>query len=95
MTIYKIKLDETALLHYLAAIEFRIDYYTKRIDAIHTIKEKIQDNYTQVLKDAQQSLDYHKELKADLLKQKAKSEKTIDKEFDAAIGQSGDFREAV
>lgn len=72
-TIYK--LDDTEILHVLAAIEFRIDYYTKRIEAIENIKDRLGSGYSSNLKDAEMSKDYHIGLRDNLTSQQTKNEK--------------------
>ena len=75
LTFYKIKLDETGILHVLAALDWRIDYYQKRMKAIEEIKEQLGDSYISSKKDTQQSLDYHIQLRAEIAKQEDKINK--------------------
>lgn len=68
------KLDDSEILHVLAAIEFRIDYYVKRLEAIDKIKDQLQ-NYAQTYKDAEMSKDYFISLRDNLTAQQNKGEK--------------------
>lgn len=91
-TKFNIKLDAQELTYILAAIQWRIDYYEKRIKAIEQIKETLKD-YVKVLKEAREDHNYHIYLKELIERQVDKEAKDL--QFKAAIGQSGDFREEV
>lgn len=79
--------NETEILHITAAIEFRIDYYSKRLEAIENIKDQLKpSNYSSSLKDAQMSKDYHIALRDNIKKQQAKNEKLAKMSEDIITG---------